>query len=118
MNNKIIVAWMQDWHMSAKLAKISESYSFQLIFYEKLLKVPNSIKHIVIIIDFDSLNENDIKDIKKIKKNEFNFIIGYSQDMNSAKKLNLTKLGCDMVLKSNELIKNLDGILKKYFNIV
>jgi len=112
----IILAWMDDWQMSARLAKLSTANSYKLIFCEKGLQFPNLETQRVLIVDTDSLEEEDLEKVAHLGQDELTFIIGYACEMDGTQIKYFRKLGCDMALRRNKLLKNLDTILKKVIN--
>ena len=112
----IILAWMDDWQMSARLAKLSTVNSYELIFCEKSLQFPNLKTQRILIVDMDSLEEEDLEKVAHLGQDELTFIIGYAREMDGAQIKYLRKLGCDMVLRRNKLLKNLNTLLKKVIN--
>ena len=55
MNKYCLLAWMDDWQMSARLAKLSTLHSYGLQFFEDNIEVFNSASQILLIIDMDSI---------------------------------------------------------------
>ena len=78
MNNIYIFAWMDDWQMSARLAKLSSAYSYDLMFCENGLQLPDSKAQSVLIIDLDSVEENQIKEVDHLIDHNSVFMIGYN----------------------------------------
>ena len=111
-----VLAWMDDWQMSARLAKLSTTYSYQLKFCESLIKFPKPDTQILIIIDLRNMQENDLKHIQNIQNKNNIFIIGYTQLIDGGQVKYYKTWGCDMVLRRNKLLKNLESILKKINN--
>ena len=111
-----VLAWMDDWQMSARLAKLSTTYSYQLKFCESLIKLPEPDTQNVIIIDLRNMQENNLKQIQDIQNKNSYFIIGYTQIIDGGKVKYYKTCGCDMVLRRNRLLKNLESILKKINN--
>jgi len=116
MNNKFILAWMDDWQMSARLAKFSTSNSYELIFCENGLKVPkDAAVQSVLIIDIGGLKEEEFKQITQLQDDDSVFIIAFDQEMDGSRIKYFRELGCDMVLRRNKLLKNMDIMLQKIF---
>ncbi|MBC8257314.1 MAG: hypothetical protein H8E85_08405 [Candidatus Marinimicrobia bacterium] len=111
-----VFAWMEDWQMSARLAKLSTTYSYQLIFCESLAGLPKPETQIVIIIDLRDMNEKDLEQIQDLQNNNSFFILGYTQTIDGGQVKYFKAIGCDMVLRRNKLLKNLESILKKINN--
>ena len=116
MNNKFLVAWMDDWQMSARLAKFSTSNSCELIFCENGLQLVDSGERCVLIIDIGGLAEDEFEQITQLQEDDSVIIIAYDREIDGARIKYFRELGCDMVLKRNKLLKNLDTILQKIIN--
>ena len=112
-----IFTWMDDWQMSARLAKFSTSNSYELIFCENGLQVPvDAAVQSVLIIDIGGLAEDEFKQITQLQEDDTVFIIAYDLEMDGPRIKYFRELGCDMVLRRNKLLKNLDTILQKIIN--
>ena len=116
MNNKFLLAWMDDWQMSARLAKLSTANSYELIFCENGLQLTDSGARCVLIIDIGGLAEDEFKQITQLQEDDSVFVIAYNLEMDGPRIKYFRELGCDMVLKRNKLLKNLDTILQKIIN--
>ena len=75
MNNVCLFAWMDDWQMSARLAKLSTLHSFELKFFKDKLQLSDSFSQILMIIDMDNVNEEKFQVIQKIKDDKAIFIL-------------------------------------------
>ena len=117
MNNVALLAWMDDWQMSARLAKLSSTNSYELIFCENGLKFPDSADKSVLIIDMDNIEEGEFQKADHYKDDDSVFILGYAREMNGAQIKHLRGLGYDMVLKRNKLLRNLDTILQNIIHV-
>ena len=62
----IILAWMDDWQMSARLAKLSTINSYQLIFCEKGLQFHNLETQRVLIVDMGNVEKTDIEQVARL----------------------------------------------------
>ena len=113
MNNNFLVAWMDDWQMSARLAKFSTSNSYELIFCENGLQLIDLGARCVLIIDIGDLAEDEFEHITQLHEDNSFFIIAYDREMDGDRIKYFREMGCDMVLKRNKLLKNLDTILQK-----
>ena len=116
MSNMTIFAWMNDWQMSAHLAKLSTTYSYELIFCESLIDLPVANSQILMIVDMGNVQKEDLEQIHLISNDSSIFIIGYAQLINGEQMKYFKECGCDMVLRRNKLLKNLESILKKINN--
>ena len=65
MNDMTVIAWMDDWQMSAHLAKLSSTYSYQLKFSDNGEGYYDSKTNKVIIIELDKMEDNRLKYIQK-----------------------------------------------------
>ena len=108
-----IIAWMDDWQMSARLAKLSTTHSYQLKFYENWQEFPYSNTNIVMIIELSKLKDEELKQLQELKNNNSIFVIGFNKNIDGGQAKFYKKQGCDMVLRRNKLLKNLDSILNK-----
>ena len=113
MNNMAVIAWMDDWQMSARLAKLSTTYSYQLIFCENWQELPDSKTNMVMVIELGKLKDDELQQLQELKNNNTIFIIGYNQNIDGGQAKYYKEQGCDMVLRRNKLLKNLDSILNK-----
>ena len=111
-----VLAWMDDWQMSARLAKLSTTYSYQLIFCENLKELSEPDAQNLMIIDLRNMQKEDLERIQHIGNDSSIFIIGYTQLINGKQMKYFKAYGCDMVLRRNKLLKNLESILKKINN--
>ena len=68
------------------------------------------------IIDLNSTSEADLKKILALKQNLKITYIGYCQEINGSLRNYFKKMGCEVVVKRYELLKNLGPIIKKIFN--
>ena len=116
MNDMTVIAWMDDWQMSARLAKLSTTYSYKLIFCENWQELPDFNTNMVIIIELDKLKDDELKQLQKLRNNDAIFIIGYNKNIDGGQAKYYKEQGCDMVLRRNKLLKNLDSILNKINN--
>ena len=111
-----VIAWMDDWQMSARLAKLSTTHSYQLIFCENWQEFPDSNTNMVMIIELDKLEDDELKQLQELRNNNAIFIIGYNKNIDGRQAEYYKEQGCDMVLRRNKLLKNLDSILNKINN--
>ena len=113
MNNIFLIALMDDWQMSARLAKISSIHSYELLFCENGLQLPDAEAQSVLIIDLDSIDADEIQKANHLKNDNSVFIIGYAREVGGTHIKHFTGLGYDMVLKRKKLLRNIDTILQK-----
>ena len=111
-----VIAWMDDWQMSARLAKLSTTYSYQLIFCENWEELPDSNTNMVIIIELGKLKDDELNQLQELRNNNAIFIIGYNQNVDGGNVKFYKDRGCDMVLRRNKLLKNIDSILNNINN--
>ena len=116
MNNICLLAWMDDWHMSARLAKLSTLHSYDLKFIEDTLELSNSASQILLIIDMDSVDESKFQGVQHLKDDKTVFILGYSRELDNTQVIQFRKLGYDMVLRRNKLLRNLEPVIKQITN--
>ena len=118
MNNNLVYAWLDDLPMSAKLAKFANLHSYDLIFIEDDFKVSEINIPTVLIVDLLKLSENDLKNLLNFSNNELLTIIGYLHQIAVPQVKYFKDYGCDMVIGRNELLKNLNSIIKKIFHVI
>ena len=116
MNKYPVFAWMDDWQMSARLAKLSTMHSYDLIFYSDDFIVYENKIPAVLIVDLLRLSENDLNNLLNFSKTELLTIIGYLHKIEAPQVKYFKDYGCQMVIGRNELLKNLNSILKKIFH--
>ena len=116
MNKETLVLYLEDWDMSSRIAKISSDLSINLLFYEEGFYFDQSGVNYTFIIDVKILSENDFRELQSLSKIENIFIIGYIEKIDAAKVKSLNRSGFDIVLKRNELLKNLKKIIYKAIN--
>ena len=113
MNNYLVCAWLDDLPMSAKLAKLANLHSFDLIFIGDDLTVTGNDMPTVLLVDLLKLSENDLKNLLNFSNNELLTIIGYLHQIAVLQVKYFKDYGCDMVIGRNKLLKNLNSIIKK-----
>ena len=116
MSNGRIIAWLDDLQMSAYLAKISTTHSYELQFCDTISKISDKLTHTVVIIDLSSTSEDVLQKIVATKKNYNITIMAYCQELNGPLLNYFKDMGCGMVFKRYDLMKNLESILNKIFN--
>ena len=116
MSNGRIIAWLDDLQMSAYLAKISTTHSYELQFCDTIPKIADKLIPTVVIIDLSSTSEDELRRIIESKKNHNIILMGFCREVNSSLIKYFKEMGCDMVFKRYELMKNLGSILKTIFH--
>tara|TARA_B100001540_G_C15509911_1_gene507561 strand:- start:29 stop:379 length:351 start_codon:yes stop_codon:yes gene_type:complete len=116
MNKEALVLYLDDWDISSRIAKISSDLSIHLLFYEEGFCFDQSGANYTFIIDVKILSENDFRKLKTLSSMDNVFIIGYIEKIDAAKVKSLNKSGFSIVLKRNELLKNLKKIIYKAIN--
>ena len=116
MNNNCIIAWMDDLQMSAHLAKIATTHSCQLQFCDAIAQISDISGPAALIIDLNSISEENLQRIVELKQINNITVMGYCQELNGPLLTYFKAMGCGMVFKRSELIKNLGSILNKIFN--
>ena len=116
MNNNYIIAWMDDLQMSAHLAKISTTYSYQLQFCDAIAQISDISEPAALIIDLNSISEENLQRIVELKRIHNIIVMGYCQELDGPLLNYFKKMGCEIVFKRSELIKNLGSILNKIFD--
>ena len=72
---------MDDLQMSAHLAKISTTHSYDLQFCDSISKISEVLEPSALIIDLSSTSKEDLQSIVSIKKNDNLPIMGYCQEL-------------------------------------
>ncbi len=116
MNKDAIVLHLDDWDLSSRIAKISSDLSVNLIFYERGFSFNSSESSYTFIIDISILSEDDFEKLETFSINENIFIIGFFDKIGSSKIKSFNRASFDIVLKKNELLKNLKKIIYKAIN--
>ncbi|SVD70853.1 uncharacterized protein METZ01_LOCUS423707 [marine metagenome] len=116
MNNVSLLAWLDDWHMSARLAKLSTLHSYDLKFFEDMPKLLNLDSQILLIIDLDEVDMDKFQGIVSLKDEKSIFVLGYIRKLDSIRLAHFKELGYDMVIHRNKLLMNMESIVKKITN--
>ena len=115
MNKYSVCAWLDDLQMSAQLAKIANLHSYDLKFLEDDFSVSENKVPSVLIVDLLKLSEDDLNNMLNFTKTELLTIIGYLRPLAITKVKYYKEYGCHMVIGRNDLLKNLNSILKNIF---
>ena len=118
MNKYSVCAWLDDLQMSAQLAKLANLHSYDLNFFGDDFTVSENKIPTVLIVDLLKLSENELKNLLNFSNNKLLTIIGYLHQIAVPQLKYFKDYGCDMVIGRNELLKNLNSILKKIFHVV
>ena len=116
MNSGCIIAMLDDLQMSAHLAKISTTYAYELDFCDTISQISYKSSPTAIIIDLNSTSEDDLHQIVASKQNHKITLMGYCQELNGPLLNYFKEMGCEMVFKRYEFMKNLGPILNNIFN--
>ena len=116
MNNYSVCAWLDDLQMSTQLAKLANLHSYDLNFIGDNLTIYNNKIPAVLIVELLRLSENDLNSLLNFPKDELLTIIGYCHQITAPPIKYFKNYGCNMVIGRNELLKNLNSILKKIFH--
>ena len=108
---------MDDLQMSAQLARISTANSYELIFCDNIEEIAKQKDAIVLVIDLNLVSYKHLQRIACIFQDRNINLIGYCRKLDSILVNYFIKLGCDMVIKRNDLIRNLGSILAKIINV-
>ena len=115
MNSYSVCAWLDDLQMSAQLAKLANLYSYDLNFVGDDFIVSENKIPTVLIVDLTRFSENDLNNLSIFHKTKLLTIIGYLHKLAIPKVKYYQEYGCHMVMGRNELLKNLNSILKNIF---
>ena len=116
MNNGHIIAWLDDLQMSAHLAKLSTTHSYELHFCDTISQLSEISSPAAMIIDLNSTSEGDLQRIVSSPHNHNITLMGYCKELNGPLLNYFKEMGCEMVFKRYELMKNLGSILNQIFN--
>ena len=116
MNKYSVCAWLDDLQMSAQLAKLANLHSYDLKFVEDDFIVSENKVPTVLLVDLLKLSEDDLNNMLNFPKNELLTIIGYLHQLAIPQVKFYKEYGCHMVIGRNDLLKNLNSILKKIFH--
>ena len=116
MNKYSVCAWFDDLQMSSQLAKLANLHSYALKFLEDDFSVSENKVSSVLIVDLLKLSEDDLNNMLNFPKNELLTIIGYLHQLAIPQVKFYKEYGCHMVISRNDLLKNLNSILKKVFH--
>ena len=113
MNKVCIIAWMDDMDMGAHLAKLSTIYSYALEFVDDIDGILKLNDVGVIIIDLNNTSHQNIVALNHIKEKQDFTLIGFCIEANGPVINHFKDIGCDMVFKRIDLIRNLGSIIGK-----
>ena len=113
MNKNCIIAWTDDVDMGAHLAKLSTVYSYALEFVDDIEGVFKLNDIGVIIIDLNNTSHQNIVDLNHIKEKQDFTLIGFCIEANAPMINHFKDIGCDMVFKRIDLIRNLGSIIER-----
>ena len=116
MNKCSIYARLDDLQMSAQLAKLAYLHSYEFNFFGDNHKINENTIPTIIIVDLIKLSVNDLKNLSSFPKTELLTIIGYLSELTAPQVKYYQDYGCQMVIGRNELLNNLNTILKKVFH--
>ena len=113
MNKYSVCAWLDDSQMSAQLAKLANLHSYDLKFVGDDFIVTENKVPTVLIVDLLKLSVDDLNNMLNFQKTELLTIIGYFHQLAIPQVKFYKEYGCHMVIARNDLLKNLNSILKK-----
>ena len=115
MNNKTIIAWIDDFEASARIAKLvtENSYDLKLVNELELIK---KINEEILIVDLNCIDDNDLWNLSNIKGNNFFVLLGFCKELTADLINYYSSLGCDIVLQRKEFLNNLHSIIRKAFH--
>ena len=116
MNNNTVIAQLDDLQISARLAKVCTTHSYDLHFWEKDTDFPANLNKSVLILQLNGLKEDDLSRISSMKENRELTIIGFSENMDKNIVNYFKQWGFHMVIRRKDLLKNLSSLLGKIFN--
>ena len=116
MNNNIVIAQLDDLQISARLAKVCTTHSYDLHFWEKDTDFPTSLNKSVLILQLNGLKEDELARVSSVKVKEELTIIGFSENMDKNIINYFKQWGLHMVIRRQDLLKNIGSLLKKIFD--
>ena len=116
MNNNTVVAQLEDLQISARLAKVCTTRSYDLHFWEKDTDFPANLNKSVLILQLNGLNEDDLSRISSMKADGELTIIGFSENMDKNIVNYFKQWDFHMVIRRKDLLKKLNSLLGKIFN--
>ena len=116
MNNNMVVAQLDDLQISARLAKVCTTHSYDLHFWEKDTDFPANLNKSVLILQLNGLNEDDLSRISSMKADGELTIIGFSENMDKNIIKYFKKWGFHMVIRRKDLLNNIVSLLENIFN--
>ena len=116
MNSSQIIAWMDDLQMSAHLAKLSTIHSYSLEFRDTVDEIAEADGADVLIIDLNNISTKDLKKLDALKLDRNLTFLGFCEELNGPLINYFKDMGCDLVFKRYELMKNMGSILNNIFN--
>ena len=116
MNKYSVCAWLDDLQMSAQLAKLANLHSYDLKFVGDAFIVTENKVPTVLIVDLLKLSKDDLNNMFNFPKTELFTIIGYMHQLAIHQVKLYKEYGCHMVIGRNDLLKNLNSIIKKIFH--
>ena len=112
---KVVVISNTDYNFSAKLSKICNDQSDDLLFCDDFIDLSKkNVSNSLIILDYDDEEENldKVKSIsKKISNSTFCIIM---KNINSDTQKKLTKLGFDLIMSKQSFLINFSTIKKQF----
>ena len=115
MNNTVIVQ-LDDLQISASLAKICTAHSYDLNFWEKDTDFPTGLNKSVLILQLNGLHEDELARIASLEVGDELTIIGFSENVDKDIINYFQHWGIDMVIRRQDLLKNIGSLLKKIFD--
>ena len=112
---KVVIISNRDYNFSAKLSKICNDQSDDLLFCDDFIDLSKkNISNSLIILDYDDEVENldKVKSISKTISNSTFCII--MKNINSDTQKNLTQLGFDLIMSKQSFLINFSTIKKQF----
>lgn len=116
---KIVFFSKHDYNFAAKLAKVCDTYSVQLLFlntFNDLIKFKNQ-KDLLIIVDLDDFSDNLDSVIESITNIHKFSICALIQKMESKIQKKATKIGFDIVMSKEMFLMNFKTIRQQVTNL-
>ena len=116
MNNNSVIVQLDDFQISAHLAKVCTNHSYDLTFWERDTDLPIGLNKSVIILQLTGLQEDDLYKIASLQPSGNLTIIGFSENMDKNIIKYFKQWGFHMLIMRKDLLKNIVSLLKNIFN--
>tara|TARA_B100000029_G_scaffold478620_1_gene524899 strand:+ start:1795 stop:2160 length:366 start_codon:yes stop_codon:yes gene_type:complete len=114
MKKKITICSVtNDLEITSKLAKICNNYGYNLQLLDGIELINNLNEITILILQIDNSKNYIEKKIKSINTSHKISIISYTDTINNKLIQHYKKIGCSLILRRSELLRNIHSILIK-----